>query len=171
MKTTVLVFHPNINQSRVNSALAKSAESLPDVNLRYLYDLYPEGKIDVAAEHAELEKADRIVLQFPMQWYSTPPLLKQWLDDVLTFGWSHGGETQALLNKKLMLAVSLGGAESAYQPDGAAGHTVGEYLVTFETISGYLGMQYLMPFITGGSATISDEEIMTQAERYSAVLA
>ncbi|MEI9689322.1 NAD(P)H-dependent oxidoreductase [Kosakonia cowanii] len=171
MKTTVLVFHPNINQSRVNSALAKSAESLPDVNLRYLYDLYPEGKIDVAAEHAELEKADRIVLQFPMQWYSTPPLLKQWLDDVLTFGWSHGGETQALLNKKLMLAVSLGGAESAYQPDGAAGHSVGEYLVTFETISGYLGMQYLMPFITGGSATISDEEIMTQAERYSAVLA
>ncbi|MCO7260390.1 NAD(P)H-dependent oxidoreductase [Dickeya zeae] len=171
MKTTLLVIHPNINQSRVNSALANSAESLPDVNVRYLYDLYPDGKINVEAEHTELENADRIVLQFPMQWYSTPPLLKQWLDDVLTFGWSHGGETQALRDKKFMLAVSLGGAESAYQPDGAAGHTVGEYLLSFETISSYLNMQYIKPFITGGSMNISDEEIAAQAERYKAVLA
>lgn len=171
MKTTVLVFHPNIHQSRVNSALAKGAESLPGVNVRYLYDLYPDGKINVTAEQAELESADRIVLQFPMQWYSTPSLLKQWLDDVLTFGWSHGGEKQALSDKKLMLAVSLGGAESAYQPDGAAGHTVGEYLLSFETISSYLNLHYMKPFITGGSATISDDEIAAQAERYKSVLA
>ncbi|WP_181962103.1 NAD(P)H-dependent oxidoreductase, partial [Klebsiella pneumoniae] len=110
MKTTVFVTHPNINQSRVNSALAKGAASLTGVEVRYLYDLYPDGKIDVVAEQAALEKTDRIVLQFPMQWYSTPPLLKQWLDDVLTYGWSHGGETQALRDKQLMLAVSLGGA-------------------------------------------------------------
>lgn len=171
MKTTVLVIHPNIHQSRVNSVLAKGAESLADVNVRYLYDLYPDGKINVAVEQAALEKTDRIVLQFPMQWYSTPPLLKQWLDDVLTYGWSHGGEKQALRDKKLMLAVSLGGPESAYQPDGAAGHRVGQYLLSFETISSYLNMQYIKPFITGGSANISEEEIAAQAERYKAVLA
>ncbi|MCU4328803.1 NAD(P)H-dependent oxidoreductase [Acinetobacter pittii] len=171
MKTTLIVVHPNINQSRINSALAKNVESLSNVNVRYLYDLYPDGKIDVNAEQAELESTDRIVLQFPMQWYSTPPLLKQWLDDVLTFGWSHGGEKQALLNKKLMLAVSLGGPESAYQLDGAAGHTVGEYLLSFETIAQYLGMQYIKPFITGGSVTITDQEIAVQAESYKAVLA
>jgi putative NADPH-quinone reductase len=170
MKTTIFVTHPNINQSRVNSALAKGAESLTGVEVRYLYDLYPDGKIDVAAEQAVLENTDRIVLQFPMQWYSTPPLLKQWLDDVLTYGWSHGGETQALRDKQLLLAVSLGGAESAYQPDGAAGHTVGEYLLSFETISGYLGMNYIKPFITGGSATITDEEIVDQVGRYKTVL-
>lgn len=170
MKTTIFVTHPNINQSRVNSALAKGAESLTGVEVRYLYDLYPDGKIDVAAEQAVLENTDRIVLQFPMQWYSTPPLLKQWLDDVLTYGWSHGGETQALRDKQLLLAVSLGGAESAYQPDGAAGHTVGEYLLSFETISGYLSMNYIKPFITGGSATITDEEIADQVGRYKTVL-
>lgn len=170
MKTTIFVTHPNINQSRVNSALAKGAESLTGVEVRYLYDLYPDGKIDVAAEQAVLENTDRIVLQFPMQWYSTPPLLKQWLDDVLTYGWSHGGETQALRDKQLLLAVSLGGAESAYQPDGAAGHTIGEYLLSFETISGYLGMNYIKPFITGGSATITDEEIADQVGRYKTVL-
>ncbi len=56
MKTTVFVTHPNINQSRVNSALAKGAASLTDLEVRYLYDLYPDGKIDVAAEQAALEK-------------------------------------------------------------------------------------------------------------------
>lgn len=66
MKTTVFVTHPNINQSRVNSALAKGAASLTGVEVRYLYDLYPDGKIDVVAEQAALEKTDRIVLQFPM---------------------------------------------------------------------------------------------------------
>ena len=171
MKTTVFVTHPNINQSRVNSALAKGAASLTDVDVRYLYDLYPDGKIDVAAEQAALEKTDRIVLQFPMQWYSTPPLLKQWLDDVLTYGWSHGGETQALRGKQLMLAVSLGGAESAYQPDGAAGHTGGGDPLVFGMLSGYLGMNYIKPFITGGSATITDEEIAAQVEQYKTVLA
>ncbi len=171
MKTTVFVTHPNINQSRVNSALAKGAASLTDLEVRYLYDLYPDGKIDVPLNRLHWKKTDRIVLQFPMQWYSTPPLLKQWLDDVLTYGWSHGGETQALRDKQLMLAVSLGGAESAYQPDGAAGHTVGEYLLSFETISGYLGMNYIKPFITGGSATITDEEIAAQVEQYKTVLA
>ena len=99
MKTTVLVVHPNIKQSRVNSALAKGAQSVADVEVRYLYDLYPDGKIDAAAEQAVLEKADRIVLQFPMYWYSSPALLKQWLDDVLAYGWAYG-DKQALLTRQ-----------------------------------------------------------------------
>ena len=41
MKTTVLVVHPNIKQSRVNAALAKGAADVAGVEVRYLYDLYP----------------------------------------------------------------------------------------------------------------------------------
>ncbi|WP_027712329.1 NAD(P)H-dependent oxidoreductase [Dickeya chrysanthemi] len=171
MKTSVLVFHPNINQSRVNSALAKGIEHLSSVNVRYLYDLYPDGKIDVVAEQAALENTKRIVLQFPMQWYSTPSLLKQWLDDILTYGWAYGSEGKALLGKELMLAVSLGGPESAYQTEGDIGHTVGEYLLSFETIAKYTSMQYIKPFITGGSMNISDEEIDAQVVRYRSLLA
>lgn len=74
MKTTVLVVHPNIKQSRVNAALAKGAADVAGVEVRYLYDLYPDGKINATAEQAVLEKADRIVLQFPMYWYSSPAL-------------------------------------------------------------------------------------------------
>ena len=39
---------------------------------------------DGEREAAGLLSADRIVLQFPIQWYSTPPLLKAWQHAVLT---------------------------------------------------------------------------------------
>ena len=57
-----------------------------------------------------LEAADRVVLQFPMYWYSTPALLKQWQDDVLLYGWAYGSTGTALHGKELLLAVSVGGA-------------------------------------------------------------
>lgn len=66
MKTVVILVHPNLSQSKVNATLAKGAERLPNVEVRDLYALYPDGKIDVAAEQATLEQAERIVLQFPM---------------------------------------------------------------------------------------------------------
>ena len=47
------------------------------VTLRDMYALYPDGKIDVAAEQAALLAHERIVFQHPFYWYSTPPLMKQ----------------------------------------------------------------------------------------------
>ncbi|MGK2348905.1 hypothetical protein [Actinomyces sp. W5033] len=54
MSPTVLVFHPHRQASRVNAALAASAEAA-GAQVRYLYDLYPDFQIDVAAEQAVLE--------------------------------------------------------------------------------------------------------------------
>lgn len=171
MKTVVLVFHPNLKHSRVNSALAQRVADLPNVTVRYLYDIYPGGNIDVAKEQAVLSQADRIVLQFPMYWYSSPALLKQWQDDVLTYGWAYGSKGKALLGKQLMVAISLGAPESDYQPDGEMGHTVEEFLLPLETMAKYTNMQYVKPFVTGGSLSIDDQQIAAQAERYRAILA
>jgi len=44
---------------------------------------------------------DRIVLQFPMYWYSMPPLLKKWLDDVLTYNFAYGSKGDKLKGKDL----------------------------------------------------------------------
>ena len=169
MKTVVLVIHPNIKQSRVNAALAKGAAGVQGVEVRYLYDLYPDGKIDATTEQGALEKADRIVLQFPMYWYSSPALLKQWLDDVLAYGWAYG-DKQALKGKELMLAVTTGGGKEFYQKDGLAGHTVAEFLVAYETIASYLGMRYGKMFVTSNCLNISNEEIAAQVPRYQAAL-
>ena len=59
MKTLVLVFHPDMSASRANRPLAAKAETLGnDVTVRYMYDIYPDQKVDVAAEQAALEAAE-----------------------------------------------------------------------------------------------------------------
>lgn len=84
MKTIINLFHPNFKQSRVNKGLADQVKG--EFEVRNLAKLYPDFMIDVKKEQQVLEKADRVVLQFPMQWYSSPALLKQWEDQVLTYG-------------------------------------------------------------------------------------
>ena len=171
MKTLVLVFHPNISESRVNKALGAAAESLGGgITVRYMYDLYPDQKVDVAAEQAALEAADRVVLQFPMYWYSTPALLKQWLDDVLLYGWAYGSTGKALAGKELLVAVSTGGAGDAYSRESSYGYTITELLRPLQATANMVQMTYLKPFTTTGTLTITDEALTQRAEDYAAVL-
>ncbi|PST49908.1 hypothetical protein COO72_00505 [Bifidobacterium callitrichos] len=44
------------------------------------------GAVDVVAEQKLVEEHDRIVLQFPPYWYSSPAPLKEWEDKVLAYG-------------------------------------------------------------------------------------
>jgi glutathione-regulated potassium-efflux system ancillary protein KefG len=69
--------------------------------LHNLYDAYPDWTIDVEFEQQQLKQHDLIVLQFPLQWYSVPPLLKKWMDDVLTYGFAFGASGTALKGKDL----------------------------------------------------------------------
>ncbi|WP_306821237.1 NAD(P)H-dependent oxidoreductase [Actinomyces wuliandei] len=169
VKTLVLVFHPHMESSRVNRVLADRAESAGEnVTVRYVYDLYPDFKIDVAAEQAALQDADRIVLQFPMYWFSSPALLKQWEDDVLTYGWAYGEEGTALHGKELLLAVSPGG--SAYGREAAHSYTLHELLRPFQGSARVIGTRYAVPFLTVGALEISDAALAQRAEEYAATL-
>jgi len=96
MKTLVNLFHPHLDKSTVHRSWAQRLAQEADITLRDLYALYPDGKIDVAAEQAALLAHDRLVFEHPFYWYSTPPLMKQWLDDVLTYGWAYGAGGNAL---------------------------------------------------------------------------
>ncbi|RMX04221.1 flavodoxin family protein [Corticibacter populi] len=70
---------------------------------------------DVAAEHARLERADALVLVYPIYWWSLPALLKGWIDRVFTQGWAYEDDAGGKLVKKLQrLQVHLiasGGAD------------------------------------------------------------
>ncbi|WP_201331020.1 NAD(P)H-dependent oxidoreductase, partial [Lactobacillus nasalidis] len=55
MKTLIIFAHPHSRASKVNRPLLKAAEDLDNVTVRDLYQLYPDFKIDVAAEQAALE--------------------------------------------------------------------------------------------------------------------
>ena len=59
---------------------------LPEDEIDNLYKLYPDFKIDVKKEQEKLVRADCIILQFPMFWYNTPALMRQWFESVLEHG-------------------------------------------------------------------------------------
>ena len=54
----VLHAHPYPRTSRAGAALLAAIRDLPSLEVRSLYELYPDFDIDVAAEQAALERAD-----------------------------------------------------------------------------------------------------------------
>ncbi|MDR4947925.1 NAD(P)H-dependent oxidoreductase [Neobacillus cucumis] len=168
MKTLVLVFHPNITNSRINRRLAEEMEKQSNVTVHRVYEAYPNEQIDVAAEQRLLEQHDRIVLQFPFYWYSTPALLKKWEDEVLTYGWAYGSNGDKLHNKELLIAVSTAGTEEYYTPTGRHKYTVPELLRPLQATSNLIGTRYLSPYIVYGVWEMSNEQLEQSAKDYVA---
>ncbi|MDY8025520.1 NAD(P)H-dependent oxidoreductase [Paenibacillus polymyxa] len=169
MKTLVLVFHPDLTASRVNRRLTEEMEKQAGVTVHRVYEAYPNEKIDVAAEQRLLEQHDRIVLQFPFYWYSTPSLMKKWEDVVLTHGWAFGSKGDKLHGKELLIAVSTGAAKENYSSDGNFKYTVTELLGPLQATSNLIGTRYLTPYILYGVMQhLSDEELEQSAKDYVA---
>ncbi|BAQ24473.1 NAD(P)H-dependent oxidoreductase [Streptococcus troglodytae] len=166
MKTLIILAHPNLAQSKVNRALAHAASQVEEVTVRDLYALYPHGNIDVLVEQAALLDADHIVLQFPMYWYSTPALLKEWQDQVLTHGWAYGSKGKALVGKTISFAVSVGSPETDYQSGQCQEHSVEDLLLPLKMTAKYTNLIYTDTFVTGGAFTMTEEEVGEQAHIY-----
>jgi len=173
----VLVAHPELEQSRVNSRLLRDARALQagDATRRYdvrdLYALYPDYLIDVAAEQQALAAARLVVWQQPVHWYGMPPLLKLWLDDVLAFGWAYGPGGTALRGKDLWLVATTGGPEDSYRPDSYNRYFFDAFLPPYEQTAALCGMRFLPPLLLHGAHKASDAEIANHAGAYTARLA
>ncbi|GAA3332920.1 hypothetical protein GCM10020331_094910 [Ectobacillus funiculus] len=100
------------------------------------------GKINVAHEQSLLESHDRIILQFPFYWYSTPSLLKQWQDEVLSYGWAYGEGGDKLHGKELGLAISTFGPEDSYQPTGYNHFTMETLTTPLQQTSNLIGTKF-----------------------------
>ncbi len=154
MHTVVIVSHPSLERSKSNRALYEAVQGIPHVEARHLESLYPGGGIEVAAEQSRLEWAGRVVFQFPFYWYSAPPMLKRWMDDVLEFGWAYGPGGTHLKGKVLQLVVTTGAPESAYRPDGYNLYAMDELLRPFEVTARLTGMEYARPLVLYGAPNI-----------------
>lgn len=76
-KVLIIVAHPNLEQSVVNKLWMEKLAQYPEqYTIHNLYDVYPDEEIDYLAEQALVEAHDHIVFQFPLYWFSAPPLLK-----------------------------------------------------------------------------------------------
>ncbi|TFZ03677.1 glutathione-regulated potassium-efflux system oxidoreductase KefF [Ramlibacter humi] len=166
----VLAAHPNWRESRVNRRLVEAARGTPGVRVRDLYGEYPDYDIDVAAEQAHAAAAQLIVLLHPIQWYSMPPLMKLWLDEVLTHGWAYGHKGTALSGKDLWLVASTGGPEDSYHPRGYNRYFFDAFLPPYEQTAALCGMRFLPPLLMHGAHRAKREQIAAHTEVFAARL-
>lgn len=133
-----------------------------------LYQKYPNWKIDIEQEQELLLRHQRIVLQFPFYWYSCPPMLKKWLDDVWAYNWAYGPGGDNLKNKELLIAISCGGPEAAYRAGGYNNFSINEFLKPFQQTANLVGMKYLPYFVFNGARSAPVETIKKSAADYIA---
>ena len=108
-KVLVISGHTDLATSVANKTILDTiGQYLPETEIVKLDTLYPDFKIDVDAEQQRLLKADIIVLQFPIFWYSAPSILERWMEETFRHGFSHGSTGNKLKGKKMILSFTTG---------------------------------------------------------------
>ncbi|MGF1722464.1 NAD(P)H-dependent oxidoreductase [Vibrio kyushuensis] len=156
-KVLVLYAHPSQHRSEVNQLLFEKACSIPNVTAVDLYGLYPTFDINIDSEQQRLLDHEVVIFQFPLYWYSTPAILKEWQDLVLEYGFAYGHEGNALEGKTFLCAITAGGKEDAYQSEGYNHFTIRQLLQPLEQTATLTGMNYIAPFALFGSRTALEE--------------
>jgi glutathione-regulated potassium-efflux system ancillary protein KefF len=119
MNTLCIYAHPRPKQSVVTKSLLESLKSTqPEMITRDLYELYADFFIDVAREQKFLLHAELIIFLFPVHWYSTPSLLKEWMDSVFMPGFSFGVSGHKLSGKYVQILASAGSTQDSYLESG-----------------------------------------------------
>ncbi|WP_454883616.1 NAD(P)H-dependent oxidoreductase [Sphingomonas oryzagri] len=170
MSATILLFHSDYPRSKANRALAESAASIDGVEVCEVASRSKPEAIDVDAEVAHLLRVDRLILQFPINWYSTPPLLKVWQDHVLTrmYYIKAQEEGDRLAGLPVMIAATAGNVPEAYAPDGVNLFALEELLKPLHSTANRCGWQWADPFIVYRANRLNPEELAIEADRYAA---
>lgn len=167
MKIMNLVFHPDLKGSRVNRIWKEQLEDSGKVGLsRDMYADYPDFQIDVEREQQLLLEHDRIIFQFPFYWYSSPPLLKKWLDDVLSYGFAYGRTGGKLRGKDLQILLSVGGQEKFYTGFDIYA-TIYDLLRPFQLTANLCQMNYMIPQWMYQADSASEETILEHGARWA----
>ena len=164
-KTLIILAHPDLAHSTINRCWADALAQHPDCfTVHELYREYAHGTIDVGREQALVEAHRSLVLQFPVYWFNCPPLLKQWLDDVLTYGWAYGAGGNALAGKEWLSLISTGGPADSYQAGGYNRFSMSEFLKPLQQTAHLLQTTFLPPFIFHGAVQATPEAVAQSAE-------
>ncbi len=142
----MLFAHPGQRYSRANRDLAQAAIKVRGVTFVDLYAEYPRHKIDVEKEQQRLLDHDVILFQFPMFWYSTPSILKEWQDLVLEYGFAYGKDGDKIAGKLFSLVVTTGGPSQFYQKGGRNNFTIRELLTPLEQTANLCGLHFVPPY-------------------------
>jgi NAD(P)H dehydrogenase (quinone) len=107
----------------------------------------------VTAEIARLDRADLLILQYPMWWHLPPAMLKGWLDRVLIYGEVYASQKRfekgRFAGKRAMLSLTVGTSADTYAFDGRSGD-IDLLLWPVNFSLAYVGYAVLSPFVAYG---------------------
>ncbi|MGP4771038.1 NAD(P)H-dependent oxidoreductase [Acinetobacter sp. PFS20] len=109
----LILAHPYYAQSIANKTIVNELiKTYPDLEVRDIFQLYPDYKINVIAEQEALLRHDTIILQYPMFWFNMPAILKLWFDEVFTYQFAYGSQGDKLKDKKVIISMTVGQTEA-----------------------------------------------------------
>lgn len=157
---TLLYAHPYAHHARLEQMMLNAVQHWPGLELRELYQLYPEFYIDVGLEQKMLAHSDAIILHYPMQWGLPPALLVQYLHKVFQYGWAYGKDeleepVMALQGKKFWLVTHA--VASHHELDPCYQQTM---FTPLRQLALSCGMQWQQPLML---PELTDSAIATQA--------
>jgi glutathione-regulated potassium-efflux system ancillary protein KefF len=108
----LILAHPYYTRSIANKTIVNElSDKYPDLEVRDIFQRYPDYQIDVAAEQQALLRHETVILQYPMFWFNMPAILKLWFDEVFSYQFAYGSQGDKLKNKKVLLSMTVGQAE------------------------------------------------------------
>jgi len=156
----LLYAHPYPHRSRAGAALLSAIEGLPGLQVRSLYELYPDFDIDTEAEQAALAAADAVVWMHPIYWYTVPALMKHWFEKVLVRGFAYGPGGSRVAGKPVLWVATTGGDEAAFSVEGRHHHDFSDFVPVVEETARYCGMDWQPPFILNGAHMVPDATLL-----------
>lgn len=170
-KVLVLFAHPGQRYSRANEQLARVASETDGVNFVDLYAEYPRFKIDVETEQDRLLSHDVIIFQFPLFWYSTPALMKEWQDLVLEYGFAYGEGGDRIAGKLFQPVITAGGPEEFYRVGGRNNYPLRDLLRPLEQTANLCGLRFVPPYaLFAALKAPGDDSLDRHAEGYTRLL-
>lgn len=140
-----------------------------DLADRALHHGQAQASDAVRAEQVRIERADALVLVYPVYWWSMPGLLKGWIDRVFTNGWAYedrpggAGLVKRLGRLPVHLLAVAGAEQRAFEKRG--------YRTAMATqietgIFDYCGAPIAQSEIIFGSETLDTAEHFTVARAF-----
>jgi len=145
-KLIVYYAHPGHKYSHVNCRMSRAAQNVDGITYVDLYEDYPRFDINVNVEQQRLVDHDVVLFQFPLFWYSTPSILKEWQDIVLEHGFAYGAGGDKLAGKTMMLAITAAGPDEAYSAGGYQHYPLRDFLRPLEQTARLCDMRFAPPY-------------------------
>jgi len=139
--------HPGQQYSSANNAMWNAAQQIESVTRVDLYAEYPRHQIMIDKEQSRLLDHDVILFQFPLFWYSSPSLVKEWIDLTLEHGFAYGEGGDKLAGKWVLLAITTAGPEDAYSEKGYQNFSLRTFLTPFEQTARLSKMRFTAPYV------------------------